>query len=159
MCGHLLGKGYALTVHNRTRAKAQPLLDKGATWADSPKAVAAQSDITFTMVGFPREVREVYFANNGVLAGAKPGSVVIDMTTTEPGLSKEIYAAAKPKKVEAIDAPVSGGDVGARNATLTIMIGGDADAVGRVRPLFEALAKTIAHQGGAGMGQQAKMCN
>ena len=159
MCGHLMTKGYKVTVYNRTKAKAQPLLDKGATWADSPKAVAEESDIIFTMVGFPNDVRDVYFANNGVLAGAKPGRIVIDMTTTEPGLSKEIYTAAKPKGVDAIDAPVSGGDVGARNATLTIMIGGDADAVGRVMLLFEALGKTIAHQGGAGAGQQAKMCN
>jgi 3-hydroxyisobutyrate dehydrogenase len=159
MCGHLLDKGYAVAVHNRTRAKTQPLFDKGATWADSPRAVAAQSDIVFTMVGFPRDVREVHFGENGVLRGVKTGSVTIDMTTTEPSLSKEIYAAAKAKGVDAIDAPVSGGDVGARNATLSIMVGGDADAVGRVLPLFEILGKTVIHQGAAGAGQHAKMCN
>jgi len=159
MCGHLPGKGYAITIHNRTRAKAQPLLDKGATWADSPRAVAAQSDIVFTMVGFPKDVREVYFADNGVLRSVKPGSVVIDMTTTEPSLSKEIYAAAKAKGVDAIDAPVSGGDVGARNATLSIMVGGDASAVNRVLPLFQILGNTIVHQGGPGAGQHAKLCN
>lgn len=159
MCGHLLGNGYAITVHNRTKPKAQPLLDKGAQWAESPRAVASQSDVIFTMVGFPRDVRKVYFSNDGVLAGVKSGSVTIDMTTTEPTLSKEIYAAAKSKKADAIDAPVSGGDVGARNATLSIMVGGDKEAVERVQPLLQILGKTIVHQGGAGAGQHAKLCN
>src|SRR6266404_7220584 len=131
MCGHLLNKGSAVTVHSRTKSKAQPLLDKGAQWGDSPRAVAAQSEVLFSMVGYPRDVREVYFGENGVLAGVKPGSLVIDMTTTEPSLSKEIYEAAKARGIEAIDAPVSGGDVGARNATLSIMIGGDTVAVER----------------------------
>ena len=159
MCGHLLGKGYTVTVYNRTKTKAQPLLDKGARWADTPKAVSVQSQIIFTMVGYPRDVRDVYFGADGVLAGVKSGSAIVDMSTTEPTLSKEVYAAAKAKGVDAIDAPVSGGDVGARNATLSIMVGGDADAVERVRPLFEILGKTIVHQGGAGAGQHAKLCN
>ncbi|MGO9244467.1 MAG: NAD(P)-dependent oxidoreductase [Verrucomicrobiia bacterium] len=159
MCGHLLGKGYTVTVHNRTKPKAQPLLDNGAQWCDSPRAVAVQSDVIFTMVGYPRDVREVYFSDDGVLAGVTPGRVVIDMTTTNPSLSKQIYAAAKAKEVQAIDAPVSGGDVGARNATLSIMVGGDVDAVGRALPLLQVLGKTIVHQGGAGAGQHAKMCN
>src|SRR6266403_1118336 len=119
MCGHLLGKGYAVTVRSRTKSKAQPLLDKGAQWGDSPRAVAAQSQVLFSMVGYPRDVREVYFGESGVLAGVKPSSLVIDMTPTETSLSKEIYAAAKAHGIEAIDAPVSGGDVGARNATLS----------------------------------------
>ncbi len=159
MCGHLLGKGYPVTVHNRTKTKVQPLLDKGAQWADSPKAVSAQSQVIFTMVGHPRDVRDVYFGDDGVLAGVKSGSVIVDMSTTEPSLSKEIHAAAKAKGVDAIDAPVSGGDVGARNATLSIMVGGDAGAVERVRPLLEALGKIIVHQGGAGAGQHTKLCN
>jgi 3-hydroxyisobutyrate dehydrogenase len=159
MCEHLLAKGYPVTVHNRTKTKAQPLLEKGAQWADSPKALSAQSQVIFTMVGYPRDVRDVYFGNDGVLAGVKSGSVAIDMSTTEPSLSKEIYAAAGAKGVDAIDAPVSGGDVGARNAMLSIMVGGDAGAVERVRPLFEALGKTIVHQGGAGAGQHTKLCN
>ncbi|HXI82522.1 MAG TPA: NAD(P)-dependent oxidoreductase [Verrucomicrobiae bacterium] len=159
MCGNLLGKGYAVTVYSRTKSKAQPLLEKGAQWGDSPRFVANQSDVLFSMVGYPRDVREVYFGENGVFAGVKPGSLVIDMTTTEPSLSKEIYAAAKANGVDAIDAPVSGGDVGARNATLSIMVGGDADAVERTRPLLEILGKTIIHQGGPGAGQHAKMCN
>ncbi len=159
MCGHLLEKGYAVTVHNRTKAKTQVLLDKGAQWADSPRAVAANSQVVFKMVGYPRDVREVYFDVDGVLAGAKPGSFVVDMTTTEPSLSQEIYSAGKKLAVTAIDAPVSGGDVGARNATLSIMVGGDAEAVEQVRPLLEILGKTIIHQGKAGAGQHAKMCN
>ena len=159
MCGHLLGKGYAVTVHSRTKSKAQPLLEKGAQWGDSPRVIATQSQVIFSMVGYPRDVREVYFGADGVLAGVKSGSLVIDMTTTEPSLSKEIYVAAKAKGVVAIDAPVSGGDVGARNATLSIMVGGDAGAVERARPLLEILGKTIIHQGGPGAGQHAKMCN
>ena len=129
MCGHLLDKGHAVTVFNRTKAKAQPLLDKGATWAESPRAVAAQSDVVFTMVGFPQDVRDVYFGENGVLAGVKRGTVLVDMTTTAPSLAQEIAAAAKAKGAQAIDAPVSGGDVGARNATLSIMVGGDKDSL------------------------------
>jgi 3-hydroxyisobutyrate dehydrogenase len=159
MCGHLLAKGHAVTVYNRTKSKAQPLLDKGAQWGDSPHAVAAEADVLFSMVGYPRDVREVYFGTDGVLDGMKPSSLVVDMTTTEPSLSKEIYAATKAKGVDAIDAPVSGGDVGARNAALSIMVGGDAKAVERVRPLLEILGKTIIHQGGPGAGQHAKMCN
>src|SRR5260221_2275039 len=159
MCGHLLTKGYAVTAYNRTRSKAQPLLDKGAQWGDSPRAVAAQANVLFTMVGYPRDVREVYFGADGVLAGVKPGSLIVDMTTTEPSLSKEIYAAAKAKGVDAVDAPVSGGDVGARNATLSIMVGGDAGAIEFARPLLEILGKTIIHQGGPGAGQHTKMCN
>ena len=159
MCGHLLGKGYAVAIHSRTKSKAQPLLDKGAQWGDSPKDVAEQAEVIFTMVGYPRDVREVYFGEDGVLVGVSTGGMVIDMTTTEPGLSQEIYAAAKARGVDAIDAPVSGGDVGARNATLSIMVGGDAGAVTRALPLLEVLGKTIVHQGGAGAGQHAKMCN
>ena len=159
MCGHLLDKGYRIALYNRTKAKAQPLLDKGAQWADSPEAVAAQSQVIFTMVGYPRDVREVYFSKDGVLAGVRAGSTVIDMTTTEPSLSKEIHAATGAKGVSAIDAPVSGGDVGARNATLSIMVGGDAGPVARVMPLLQILGRTIVHQGGAGAGQHAKMCN
>ncbi len=159
MCGHLLTKGHSITVFNRTRAKTLPLLDRGATWAESPRAVAESCDVVFTIVGFPQDVREVYCSGNGVLAGARTGSVLVDMTTTAPSLAQEIYTAAKAKGATAIDAPVSGGDVGARNATLSIMIGGDADAVESVRPLLSLLGKTIMHQGGAGAGQHAKLCN
>ena len=160
MCGHLLNNGLRVTVFNRTKAKAQPLLDKGAMWADSPQAVAAQSDVIFTMVGFPQEVRDVYLGKNGVLeCRSIGGKIFVDMTTTAPSLAQEIYAAAKAKDAQAIDAPVSGGDVGARNATLSIMVGGDREAVAEMMPLFQVLGKTIVHQGGAGAGQHAKLCN
>jgi len=157
MCGHLLAKGYPVTVHNRTRAKAQPLLDKGAAWADTPQAVAAASDVVLTIVGFPPDVRDVYLGAHGILAAARGGQVFVDLTTTQPSLSREIDAAARAKGAYGVDAPVSGGDVGARNATLSIMVGGDAAAVVAVTPLLQTLGKTIVHQAGA--GQHTKMCN
>ncbi len=159
MCGHLLAKGYDTTVYSRTKEKARSLLEKGANWADSPKDVAESSDVTFTMVGFPADVREVFLRSSGVLGGARPGSIVVDMTTTEPSLAKEIYDAAKTRGVHAVDAPVSGGDVGAREARLSIMVGGDPEPVAALAPLFEAMGKTIVRQGGPGAGQHAKMCN
>ena len=159
MCGHLLKAGFRVTVHSRTRSKAQPLLDRGAQWAENPRAVAAESDILFTMVGFPQDVRTVYFDETGILAGARAGTILIDMTTTQPSLSRDIAAAASAKGLSAIDAPVSGGDVGAKNAALSIMIGGDTTSVQAVMPLFELLGKKIVHQGGSGTGQQAKLCN
>jgi 3-hydroxyisobutyrate dehydrogenase len=159
MCGHLLTAGFHVTVHSRTQSKAQPLLDRGAQWAESPLAVLAQSDVLFTMVGFPQDVRQVYFGETGILAGGKPGTVLIDMTTTDPALSREIAERATAKGRFSIDAPVSGGDVGARNATLSIMVGGDRKAVQAVMPLFERLGKKIVHQGGPGTGQQTKLCN
>jgi len=159
MCGHLLQAGYPVTLYTRTRAKAQPLLDRGALWADHPRAVAEQSTVIVTMVGFPRDVREVYFGPEGILAGARPGSILIDMTTTEPALSQEIEAAASAKGLLTIDAPVSGGDLGARNATLSIMVGGQRETVERVRPMMEHLGKKIVYQGGPGAGQHTKLCN
>src|SRR3982751_4848292 len=126
MCGHLLQAGYAVTLYTRTRAKAQPLLDRGATWAESPRAVAAVSPVIVTMVGLPADVREVYFGEDGILSGTARGSTLIDMTSTEPSLSREIEKAASARGAYAIDAPVSGGDVGARKATLSIMVGGEA---------------------------------
>ncbi len=160
MCGHLLAKGYNVTVYSRTKEKARPLLVKGAKWADSPGAVAGSSDVVFSMVGFPADVREVYLGPNGVLACTRAGTIVVDMTTTEPSLAKEIYDAAKVRGgVHAVDAPVSGGDVGAREARLSIMVGGDPEPVAALTPLFEAMGKTIVRQGGPGAGQHAKMCN
>ncbi|MDP1947734.1 MAG: NAD(P)-dependent oxidoreductase [Nitrospirota bacterium] len=159
MCGHLLRAGYPVTLHSRTKSKAIALLNIGATWAENPKAVAAESDLLFTMVGFPQDVRTVYFGEDGILAGAQPGRVLVDMTTTDPSLSREIAERATAKGLSAIDAPVSGGDVGARNATLSIMVGGDREAVQTVMPLFELLGKKIVHQGGPGTGQQTKLCN
>ena len=159
MCGHLLTAGYRVTIHSRTKSKAQPLLNRGAQWAEHPRAVAAESDVLFTMVGFPQDVRQVYFDETGILAGARAGMILIDMTTTQPALSREIAVAASIKGLAAIDAPVSGGDIGAKNAALSIMIGGDTTSVQAVMPVFELLGKKIVHQGGSGTGQQAKLCN
>lgn len=159
MCGHLLTAGYRATVFNRTPARARPLLEKGAVEAGSPGEVAAASDVVFTIVGYPADVREVTLGPDGTLAGARPGTVLVDMTTSEPSLAREIDAAARARGVHAVDAPVSGGDVGAREARLSIMVGGDPDVVTALRPLFDCMGKTIVHQGPAGAGQHTKMVN
>lgn len=159
MCEHAMKKGYPATVYNRSADKAQPLVDQGAKLAKTPREVAQNADMVFAIVGFPKDVREVFLGPDGALAGAKPGAVLVDMTTSDPSLAKEIYAAAKAKGVAALDAPVSGGDVGAKNAALSIMIGGDREAVAAVQPVFECMGKTIVHQGPAGAGQHTKMVN
>jgi 3-hydroxyisobutyrate dehydrogenase len=159
MCGHLVDKGFSATVYNRSKSKAQPLLSKGAAWAESPKAVAERSDVVFSIVGFPVDVREVTLGPQGSLAGCKSGSILVDMTTSDPSLAIEIAAAAKARGVHSVDAPVSGGDVGAREARLSIMIGGEREVVEALRPCFEAMGKTIVHQGGPGAGQHTKMVN
>jgi 3-hydroxyisobutyrate dehydrogenase len=159
MCGHLLARGFSATVYNRTRSKAERLLAQGAGWADSPRQVAQHSDVVFTIVGFPRDVREVVLGPQGALAGSQPGSILVDMTTSEPSLAIEIAAAAREKGVFSLDAPVSGGDVGAREARLSIMIGGDADAIEALRPCWEAMSKTFIRQGGPGAGQHTKLVN
>jgi 3-hydroxyisobutyrate dehydrogenase len=154
-----MGKGYSTIVYNRTKQKALPLIEKGAVWTDSPGEVTAGSDIIFTMLGFPDDVREVYFGEEGILKAARPGIILVDMTTTEPSLAAEIYQVAEGKGAFAVDAPVSGGDVGARNAALYIMAGGDREVVEAIRPVLEIIGKSIVHQGPAGSGQHAKMCN
>jgi 3-hydroxyisobutyrate dehydrogenase len=159
MCQHLMSKGYAATVYNRSQEKARPLLDQGAGWGQSPQAVAQQADVVFAIVGFPRDVREVFLGSQGALAGARAGAILVDMTTSEPSLAQEIHAAAKARGVASLDAPVSGGDVGARNAALSIMVGGDAEALEAVRPLFDCMGKAVVHQGPAGAGQHTKMVN
>jgi len=159
MCGHLMDAGHRLTVFNRTREKATPLLDKGATWAETPKEAARSSDIVFTMVGFPEDVQEVILGDDGVLAGAKSGDTVVDMTTSSPDLAQTIYRRCQAEGIQALDAPVSGGDVGARQAALAIMVGGDQPVFDAVRPLFEIMGKTISLMGAAGAGQHTKMTN
>jgi 3-hydroxyisobutyrate dehydrogenase len=159
MCGHLLAKGFALTVFNRSKSRAEALLGQGARWAESPRAVAAASDVVFSIVGFPSDVRSVMLGENGALAGSRSGTILVDMTTSEPTLAQEIAQAAQARGVSSIDAPVSGGDVGAREARLSIMIGGDQQVVQALMPCFEALGKTIVHQGGPGAGQHTKMAN
>jgi 3-hydroxyisobutyrate dehydrogenase len=159
MCGRLMEAGHAATVYNRTRAKAEPLLERGAEWAGSPRAAAAEADAVFSMVGYPRDVREVLLESDGALAGCRAGAILVDMTTSQPALAEEIAAAAAKVGVTAIDAPVSGGDVGARNGTLSIMIGGDAAAVQSLEPIWRALGSKWVRHGGPGAGQQAKMVN
>ncbi|MCM2372052.1 NAD(P)-dependent oxidoreductase [Aporhodopirellula aestuarii] len=160
MVGHLLAAGYPVTVTTRTRSKAESLLDAGAVWADSPNEVAAQSEIVFGIVGYPADVRDVFLNPEvGVIAGLKPGGILVDMTTSEPSLAVEIHQAASQRGLHALDAPVSGGDRGAKDGTLSIMIGGDEEAVHRVMPCFECFGKTIVYQGGPGAGQHTKMVN
>ena len=159
MCQHLMTKGYAATVYNRSKDKAQPLIDAGAKWADSPLQCAKEADVVFAIVGFPKDVREVFLGEQGALAGSKPGTLLVDMTTSEPSLAQEIFHAAKAKGAHSVDAPVSGGDIGARNAALSIMVGGESDAVDAITPLLQCMGKTIIHQGGPGAGQHTKMVN
>jgi 3-hydroxyisobutyrate dehydrogenase len=159
MCGHLLAAGHPVTVTTRTRAKAEPLLHAGAAWADSPAEVAAASDAVFVMVGYPSEVDTVVLGTEGALTALAPGGLLVDMTTSRPALAVEIAARATEVGVDALDAPVSGGDVGARNATLSIMVGGDADAFARARPLLDVLGTTVVLQGPAGAGQHTKLTN
>lgn len=159
MVGHLIDAGFSATVYNRTREKAQAAIEKGAAWADSPQAVAEASDVVFSIVGFPADVREVILGADGALAGAEADNVLVDMTTSDPSLAVEIDEAATQKGVHSIDAPVSGGDVGAKNGTLSIMIGGEKEVVDALAPCWNAMGKTIVHQGGAGAGQHTKMVN
>ncbi len=159
MCGHLMAKGFEATIYTRSPEKAQELVDRGARWVDSPKAVAENSDVIFAIVGFPSDVREVFLGPEGALAGSKAGNVLVDMTTSEPSLAVEIFNAAKLKGVYAVDAPVSGGDIGAKEARLSIMLGGEQNIVEALQPLWETMGKTIVHQGAAGAGQHTKMVN
>jgi 3-hydroxyisobutyrate dehydrogenase len=159
MCRHLIDRGYRTAVSSRTRSKAEGLIEAGALWADSPRDVAATSDVVFSMVGTPADVRDVMFGDQGVLEGARSGAVVVDMTTSEPSLAIEIAAAAGAKGIEALDSPVSGGDVGAKAGTLSIMVGGSGRAFEAALPCLEVMGSTIVHQGGPGAGQHTKMVN
>ena len=159
MLGHLIDAGFSVTVYSRTKSRAEAALGKGAQWANSPKAVAEASDVIFGIVGFPSDVREVMLGEQGALAGSKSGNILVDMTTSDPSLAIEIDKATKQKGVSSIDAPVSGGDVGAKNGTLSIMIGGDPEIVEALGPCWQAMGKTIVYQGAAGAGQHTKMVN
>ena len=159
MARHLLEAGHDLNVYNRTRAKAEDLIGRGAAWCDSPGEVAAASDVVITVVGYPRDVEEVYLGPEGIVARAPEGALLIDMTTSSPELARRIAKAASGHGMTALDAPVSGGEGGARAGTLAIMVGGADEAFARARPLFEAMGSTIAHMGEAGTGQHTKMAN
>jgi 3-hydroxyisobutyrate dehydrogenase len=158
MCQHLMAAGYPMAVHTRTKAKAAEVLDNGAQWCDSPREVTEQSDIVFTMVGLEQEVRDVYFSAGGLFDTAIDGRIFVDMGTTAPSLAVEMAQYAVQRGAHCIDAPVSGGDVGARNASLSIMAGGDESVIRQVMPLFEFLGR-VQMMGASGSGQHTKMCN
>lgn len=159
MAGHFIQAGYEVHIYNRTKSKAQDLLDQGAHWQDSPGFLAQQCDVIITMVGFPNDVEEIYLGENGILSNTKPGSYVIDMTTSSPMLAKQIYEKALARQVFSLDAPVSGGDIGAKEARLSIMVGGSREAFDAMLPLFQKIGTNIVYQGEAGAGQHTKMCN
>lgn len=159
MCGHLMAAGHRMVVYNRTRAKAQPLLDAGAQWRDTPATVTAAADVVFTMVGFPADVEAVYFGDAGIMQTLSAGKTVVDMTTTRPSLAQRIASCCQAVGAHALDAPVSGGDIGAREARLAIMVGGERPVFDSLQPLFSLMGKHIIHEGEAGAGQHTKMAN
>lgn len=156
---NLMKKGFDVSIYTRTKSKAEGVIAAGAHWCDTITDCAAGRDVVITIVGYPKDVEEVYFSEKGILNSADKGTVLIDMTTTSPRLSERIYAAAKEKGMTALDAPVSGGDVGAQKGTLAIMVGGDRDAFDKMHDVFAAMGTNIRYQGGAGCGQHTKMAN
>ncbi|MDN4607981.1 NAD(P)-dependent oxidoreductase [Sporosarcina highlanderae] len=156
---HLVNANYEVTIFTRTKEKAESVIAHGAKWADTVGQAVKEADLIFTMVGYPTDVEEVYYTENGILANAKKGSVLIDMTTSSPELAKRIAADGELRGIDSIDAPVSGGDVGAQNGTLSIMCGGNEQTFKRLLPIFEVFGKQIVYQGDAGAGQHTKMCN
>jgi 3-hydroxyisobutyrate dehydrogenase len=159
MAGHLLDAGHRLTIHTRTKSKAEDLLARGADWADSPAEAANGSDVAISIVGYPTDVEETHLGQSGTLAAERLPQVIVDMTTSRPSLAERIARIAAERGVGSVDAPVSGGDVGARNATLSIMVGGEPSHVAFVRPLLETMGRNVVHQGGCGAGQHTKMVN
>lgn len=159
MAGHILDAGYPLTVYNRTKSKCAPLLEKGAIWADSPAAVAAASDLVFSIVGHPGDVEDITLGSNGTLAALEEGGILCDMTTSRPALARDIARKASARGCIALDAPVTGGDTGAREGRLSIFAGGDAQAVTRITPFLRCLGSNILYCGEAGSGQAAKLAN
>ncbi len=159
MAGHILDKGYTVHVYNRTPSKAQELIERGAVWHDSPGKMAAACDVIITMLGYPQDVEAVYMNEDGLIPNAKPGTYLIDMTTSSPMLARRLAASGRERGIRVLDAPVSGGDVGAKNAKLSIMVGGEKEDFETVLPLMEIMGSNIVLQGGPGAGQNTKMCN
>ncbi|OIJ11801.1 oxidoreductase [Anaerobacillus alkalilacustris] len=159
MASHLMKAGYEVVVYNRTKEKALSLIEEGAKWKDTVKEVAEVANVIITIVGYPKDVEEVYLGENGLLNHAQTGTYFLDMTTSSPSLAVKIYEEAKKRKMHALDAPVSGGDVGAKQAKLAIMVGGDEKDFQEVLPILEKMGENIIHQGDAGLGQHTKMCN
>lgn len=156
---HLLNAGFEVTVYTRTKSKAAELLALGAKWANTPAEASKDQQIIFTMVGYPKDVEEVYSGEEGIFSVANKDTIVVDMTTSEPTLAQKLYEQAKALQIHSLDAPVSGGDVGAKNGTLSLMIGGDFAVFEKVKPIFEVFGQNIVYQGEAGSGQHTKMCN
>lgn len=159
MAGHLIDKGYEVNVYNRTKSKADDLVEKGATWCDTIATLSEKSDIIISIVGYPKDVESIYLSQGGILNHAKANSIVIDMTTSSPALAHDIYEKAKERNIKSLDAPVSGGDVGAKKAALTIMVGGDQEAYNQVEDIFNLLGKNVVYQGKSGNGQHTKLSN
>ncbi|MEB5477985.1 NAD(P)-dependent oxidoreductase [Shouchella clausii] len=159
MAHNLLRSGYRVHVYSRTKSKAEDLLNEGATWHDSPGELVTQCNVLISMVGYPKDVEEIYLGSDGIIQTANAGTIFIDMTTSSPNLSKQIEAEAKKQGCYSLDAPVSGGDIGARSGTLSIMVGGDSQVFEKVEPIFSALGTNVVHQGPAGAGQHTKICN
>jgi len=159
MASHLLSAGFPMIVYNRSKEKAEELLQKGAIWVGTPKEVAQQANVIFTIVGYPKDVEEVYLGKQGIITNGKPNTYVIDMTTSTPTLAVKIFEEAKSKGIHAIDAPISGGDIGAKEAKLSIMVGGEKEAFLKLEPLFNILGTNVVYQGASGAGQHTKMCN
>ena len=159
MAGHLLSAGFPMIVYNRSKEKAKELIQNGAAWVSTPKEVAQQANVIFTIVGYPQDVEEVYLGEEGIITNGNPNTYVIDMTTSTPTLAVKIFEEANRKGMYAVDAPVSGGDIGARDAKLSIMVGGEKEVFHQLEPLFNILGTNVVYQGGAGSGQHTKMCN
>ena len=159
MASHIMKAGYSLVVYTRTKGKAQELLDEGADWAESPQELAGKVDIVISMVGYPSDVEEIYLSENGIITHGREGLYIIDMTTSKPSLAKKLHIEGKKKGIKVLDAPVSGGDIGAKNAKLAIMVGGDEEVFNEMKTLLAVMGENIVYQGPAGAGQHTKMCN
>ena len=159
MASHLMNAGFEVSVYNRTKSKAEKLIERGAKWCNSPGECAKGQDVVITIVGYPKDVEQVYLSDNGIIANVKDGAYIVDMTTSSPILAEKIYNVAKSKNIHAVDAPVTGGDIGAKNATLTILVGGDEKDFNALKPVFEVIGKNIVYEGNAGAGQKTKACN
>ena len=159
MAGHLMDAGFKVSVYNRTKSKAQPLVDRGAVWCETVGECAKNQDVIISIVGYPKDVEQIYLGAGGIVDSAKAGAYLVDMTTSSPALAEKIFNAAKAKGLHAVDAPVTGGDVGAKNATLAILVGGDEEDFNALKPIFEVIGKNIVYEGAAGAGQKTKACN
>ncbi len=159
MAGHILDAGYELFVYNRTKSKADNLVESGAIWLDSPREVAEQADVVITIVGYPKDIEEVYYGEQGLFNGAHSDSIFIDMTTSTPSLAIELAEKGKERGIGILDAPVTGGDVGAREGRLAVLVGGDEDVLEKARPVIESFAASITRFGESGAGQHAKVVN